>query len=51
MVDNYQNDFTTAQTLYDEMATNYEEKCKLEKTGTSTGRVDYRLKGGIESLK
>ena len=50
-MDTFDQDFKRAEKLHNEMLGNLTERQSLQKQGSSTGRVDYRLKGGLESLK
>ena len=50
-MDSFNTDFTKALNLQEELQGNILERKQLILKGNSTGRVDYRLKGGIDSLK
>ena len=50
-MDNFNADLNKATNLYNDLSGNLLERKQLILKGNSTGRVDYRLKGGAESLK
>ena len=50
-MDNFNDDFNKAVELQSNLSGNLLERKQLILKGNSTGRVDYRLKGGVESLK
>ena len=51
MLDQYNQDLVKAQKLQDELYSCLEERNSQLSKGQTTGRVDYRLKGGLETLK
>ena len=50
-MDNFNADLAKAVSLQSDLSGNLLERKQLILKGNSTGRVDYRLKGGNESLK
>ena len=51
MTDQFASDLARASKLQNELNNNLSERSNLLSAGTSTGRVDYRLKGGVDTLK
>ena len=50
-MDPFNQDFNKADNLQAELSGILTERSQLVSKGQTTGRVDYRLKSGIESLK
>lgn len=50
-MDSYTIDYNRASKHYEELLTFIEERTELKNKKEGTGRVDYRIKGTLESLK
>ena len=50
-MDQFNSDFEKANKLNSDLASFIQERASLMKSGNPTGRVDYRIKGAIDSLK
>ena len=50
-MDNYSSDFQRTTKLQQELNTLLTERSNLLASKSSTGRVDYRIKGGMVSLQ